>query len=170
MIDAAIAMGTSLPPDVVEKVASIMEMHHGSELRPRIADSVPHAQYRDRILRFLDEWGAEEPQISPERVSTALQTAARFQRLREAEQSVEMVWTGPDPNAVAYRHTEQAILQVLNSAKERALIVSYAVYDIPHVQGAVVRAAQRGVAITVVVETPSETDVKNEYSTLLLRA
>jgi phosphatidylserine/phosphatidylglycerophosphate/cardiolipin synthase-like enzyme len=44
--------------------------------------------------------------------------------------------------------------------------VSYAVYSIPNIQEAVVRAAKRGVRITVVVETPNKLDVQNEYSTL----
>ena len=66
----------------------------------------------------------------------------------------------------SFRHTEQAILQVLNSAQSRILLVSYAVYSIPNIQDAVVRAARRGVKITVVVETPDKLDVQNEYSTL----
>ena len=44
--------------------------------------------------------------------------------------------------------------------------MSYAVYSIPNIQEAVVRAAKRGVKITVVVETPDKLDVQNEYSTL----
>ena len=44
--------------------------------------------------------------------------------------------------------------------------MSYAVYSIPNIQEAVVRAAKRGVSITVVVETPNKLDVQNEYSTL----
>ncbi len=44
--------------------------------------------------------------------------------------------------------------------------MSYAVYAIPNIQNAVVRAAQRGVKITVVVETPSKLAAQNECSTL----
>ena len=44
--------------------------------------------------------------------------------------------------------------------------MSYAVYSIPNIQDAVVRAAKRGVKITVIVETPDKLDVQNEYSTL----
>ncbi len=44
--------------------------------------------------------------------------------------------------------------------------MSYAVYSIPNIQEAVVRAAKRGVTIAVIVETPNKLDVQNEYSTL----
>jgi phosphatidylserine/phosphatidylglycerophosphate/cardiolipin synthase-like enzyme len=46
------------------------------------------------------------------------------------------------------------------------LLVSYAVHSIPNIKDAIVRAAKRGVNITVVVETPDKLDVQNEYSTL----
>ncbi len=46
------------------------------------------------------------------------------------------------------------------------MLVSYAVYAIPNIQDAVVRAAERGARITVVVETPSKLAAQNEYSTL----
>ena len=46
------------------------------------------------------------------------------------------------------------------------MLVSYAVYAIPNIQEAVVRAAKRGVKITVVVETPNKIAVESEYSTL----
>src|SRR5262249_55694650 len=41
-----------------------------------------------------------------------------------------------------------------------------AVYRIPHVCGALVRAARRGVKISVIVETPDKLEGENEYSTL----
>jgi phosphatidylserine/phosphatidylglycerophosphate/cardiolipin synthase-like enzyme len=46
------------------------------------------------------------------------------------------------------------------------LLVSYAVYSIPNIQGAVVQAAKRGVKITVIVEMPNKLAVETAYSTL----
>ena len=54
------------------------------------------------------------------------------------------------------RRTEQAILQILESAKYRITLVSFAVYRIQNVRNALVRAAQRGVQLTVIVETPDK--------------
>jgi phosphatidylserine/phosphatidylglycerophosphate/cardiolipin synthase-like enzyme len=114
----------------------------------------------------LQDWQGSAPGVSHSEVAIALRTAAYSQRLRDADQSVEIAWTGPRGETFSCRHTEQAILQVLNSAHRRILLVSYAVYSIPNIQEAVVRAAKRGVRITVVVETPDKLDVQNEYSTL----
>ena len=48
-------------------------------------------------------------------------------------QSVELAWTGPDTEQTPFRRTEQAILQVLDAAKNRITLVSFAVYRIPNV-------------------------------------
>ena len=47
-----------------------------------------------------------------------------------------------------------------------SLLVSYAVYRIPNVRDALVRAARRGVRIEVIVETPDRIEGQREYSTI----
>jgi len=166
IIEAALKLAGKLPGDVIEQAAQIISTHDVVDARSRIADSIPHPHYRSLCLGFFQDWRAKAPAVSPAEVAIALRTASCSQRSREADQAVEIVWTGPRSEEVSFRHTEQAILQVLNSAKNRILLVSYAVYAIPNIQDAVVRAAKRYVKITVVVETPDKMDVQSEYSTL----
>jgi len=166
IIEAALTLAGKLPGDVIEQVAQIISTHDVVDARSRIADSIPHPHHRSLCLRFFNDWRTKAPGVSPAEVAVALRTAACSPRSREGDQSVEIVWTGPRSEAVSFRHTEQAILQVLNSAKNRILLVSYAVYAIPNIQDAVVRAAKRGVKITVVVETPNKLAVQHEYSNL----
>jgi len=52
------------------------------------------------------------------------------------------------------------------AAKSRITLVSFAVYRIPNIARALVRAAQRGVRLTVIVETPDKIKGEGEYSTL----
>jgi len=166
IVEAALKLAGKLPGDVVEQTAQIISSHEASEARSRIADSIPHPHHRSLCLKFFNDWRTKAPGVSPAEVAIALRTAACSQRSREADQSVEIVWTGPRSEEISFRHTEQAILQVLNSAQSRILLVSYAVYSIPNIQEAVVRAAKRGVKITFVVETPNKIAVESEYSTL----
>jgi len=81
-------------------------------------------------------------------------------------QTVELAWTGPDTGIHLFRWPEQAILQALDSARQRIPLVSFAVYKIGNVRDAPVRAAARGVRLTVVVETPEKLDGEAEYSTI----
>jgi phosphatidylserine/phosphatidylglycerophosphate/cardiolipin synthase-like enzyme len=166
IIEAALKLAGKLPGEVIEQAAQVIAGHEPVDARSRLSDSIPHTQYRSLCLGFFQVWRTKASGVSPSEVAIALRTAACSQRLREADPSVEIVWTGPRSENVSFRHTEQAILQILNSAESRILLVSYAVYSIPNIQDAVVRAAKRGVKITVVVETPEKLDVLNEYSTL----
>jgi phosphatidylserine/phosphatidylglycerophosphate/cardiolipin synthase-like enzyme len=67
---------------------------------------------------------------------------------------------------VPIRQTEQALLQVIDAARERLLVVSYAVYKIPRVCDALVRAAGRGVALRVVIEGAHRHDGLDMYDRL----
>ena len=166
IIDATAKIATRLPGDVLESLAVIIESQQLADIRSRIADSVPHPQNRSVALNYVDQWQESSQDVTGQEIAMALRTAAHLEQIRQTAQSVEMVWTGPQTEDVPYRRTEQAILEVLNSAQKSLLLVSYAVYSIPNIQDAVVRAARRGVRITVVVETPSKLDVANEYSTI----
>lgn len=125
-----------------------------------------HPHYRSHSTWFIDACLHAAPTTPPQAVALALLTAAHAERTHRDEQSVELVWTGPDADVVPFRRTEQAILQVLDSAQKRITLVSYAVYRIPYIREALVNAARRGVVITVIVETPDRIEGQSEYNTL----
>jgi len=167
--EEAARLASRVPTSVIETVAARLERSDGSDwanLREQIALAIPTPDYRGAVISLLDRWRSQAPEVTPQAVAAALVTASYIAKKRREEQSVEVVWTGPDQSVIPLRRTEQAILQVLNSAQNRILLVSYAVYSIPNIQDAVVRASKRGVKITVVVETPDKLDVQNEYSTI----
>jgi len=134
--------------------------------RSRIIHGVSHAHYRCLATGFLDCWRGQAASVTPQAVALALLTAVHAEKAHRDQQSVELVWTGPENGMVPFRRTEQALLQVIDSAAERVLVVSYAVYNIPRICESLVRAAGRGAAITVVVETPDRLEGQNTYDTL----
>jgi phosphatidylserine/phosphatidylglycerophosphate/cardiolipin synthase-like enzyme len=169
IVEAATRLAAQLPPQTLELVAKIIEDADRNALpspRIRIAQSILQPYYRSLASRFFDDWQANAHSVSPEALALALRTASHVHRSEEESQGVELVWTGPDPDAVPFRRTEQAILQVLDSAARRITLVSFAVYRVPHIREALVRAASRGVRITVIVETPNRLEGENEYNTL----
>ncbi|GAC1449365.1 MAG: hypothetical protein NVSMB9_33170 [Isosphaeraceae bacterium] len=89
-------------------------------------------------------------------------TIAHLRRLGDRQQTIELAWTGPGSQSVKHRHTEQAILQVLDFATHRITIVCHAVYRIPHVRDALVRSARRGVRVKIIVETPDKIQGQRE--------
>ncbi len=158
-----------LPPSVVEAVAARLECGDGpdaSSLRGRIAQTVPSPHHRSLVVTFLDRWRSQANDIPPQAIAAALHTAVLSERERREAQSVELVWTGPDVGVVPLRRTEQVVLQVIEAASQRLLVVSYAVFNVPRICEALIRAADRGVAINVIVESPDRIAGQKAYSTL----
>jgi phosphatidylserine/phosphatidylglycerophosphate/cardiolipin synthase-like enzyme len=134
--------------------------------KARIAAGISQPHYRCLATGFLDAWQSEAKTISPEAVAAALLTAAHSEQTHLQQQSAELVWTGPDVGVAPLRRTEQALLQVIDSARHRTTVVSYAVYHIPRICEALFRAANRGVCINVIIETPDRLEGQNTYDTL----
>lgn len=166
IVESAYALACSLPSSTAESVAGAILTCSQSLLRAEIARRVPHHQYRDLTLAFVDYWQSEAKEVDARTVGVALQTAALSEKIHRDSHSVEMVWTGPNTEVSPFRRTEQAILQVLDAAKSRITLVSFAVYRIPNIGKALVRAAKRGVTLTVIVETPDKIEGEGEYSTI----
>jgi len=162
--EAAIVLASKLPVSTVEAIADVVAA--GFNIKSEITKRVAHHQHRDLALSFIDTWKADASKLDGQVIAIALQTAAWSEQKHRDAQSVELVWTGPDTDANPFRRTEQAILQLLDSAQHQITLVSFAVYSIPNVANALVKAAKRGVRLTVIVETPDKLGGENEYSTI----
>lgn len=135
--------------------------------RQAILQSVPTPEFRDATADFIDHWHAHAAKVGAEAVAMALLTAAKCEYDHRTEETVEIVWTGPESAETRFRQTEQAILEVVNSATNRLTVVSYAVYRIPRIREALIAAASRGVCIRLIVETPNRVEGQGEYDCLL---
>jgi phosphatidylserine/phosphatidylglycerophosphate/cardiolipin synthase-like enzyme len=166
IVESAHQLASSLPTATVQAVAAALLSGSTAGLRTDIAKRVPHHHHRDLALSFVDRWQEQFPEIDARTAAVALQTAALALRNFRDSQSVEVVWTGPGSEDLSFRRTEQAILHVLDAAVSRITLVSFAVYRIPNVAASLVRAAKRGVRLTVIVETPDRVTTSNEYDTL----
>jgi phosphatidylserine/phosphatidylglycerophosphate/cardiolipin synthase-like enzyme len=166
IMEAVARLAVGVPLDVVERVAQVISTSGLSEVRSKVAEAVPHPGHRNLCLRFVGEWLSSPSPVSALETAMSLRTAAHLGRLGDRKQKIEMAWTGPRSESIAHRHTEQAILQVLDSATQRITIVCYAVYRIPHIRDALVRAARRGVQVKIIVETPDKIQGEREYDTI----
>ncbi len=167
---AAARLADRLPYTLMVCVAEAVAQYGNLEpaaARRAILQYVPTPDFRDVTAEFLDHWHMTAAGVGAKAVAVALVTAAECEHDHRHEESVEIVWTGPEPAETRFRQTEQAILEVVNSASKRLMVVSYAVYRIPRIREALVAAANRGVAIRLVVETPNRVEGQGEYDCLL---
>ena len=167
---AAARLADRLPYAVMISVAEAVALYGGLDrphARQAILQSLPTPDFRDATADFLDLWHSSAGNVGAEAVAVALVTAAKSELDHRHEETVEIVWTGPEPAETRFRQTEQAILEVVNSATKRLTVVSYAVYRIPRIREALVAAANRGVGIRMIVETPNRIEGQGEYDCLL---
>jgi phosphatidylserine/phosphatidylglycerophosphate/cardiolipin synthase-like enzyme len=135
-------------------------------LRLATSQIVPQPQLRARVTDLLAAWEQHTPELAPAEVALMVRTAVAATRSVRASQSIELVWTGPLVTGPTMRRTDQALLQVINAAQQSLLIVSFAVYKIPAIAGAIVRAAERGVTIRICVEAPEPSGQKMAHDTV----
>jgi superfamily II DNA or RNA helicase len=166
IVESAYALACSLPNSTAEAVATAILTCSEESLRAEISKRVAHHHHREMAQAFVDRWKKDANEVDGRTVAVALQSASLSERTHRNSQSVELVWTGPDIESSPFRRTEQAILQVLDVAKKNITLVSFAVYRIPNVAMALVRAAKRGVRLTVIVETPDRIAGEGEYNTI----
>lgn len=158
-----------LPGSVVESLAQTLTGADASDwpgTLGRAVEGIAQPHHRSLVVGFLDNCRTCADRVTPQAVAAALLTAAVSEQAHREHQSVELVWTGPDVGVVPLRRTEQVMLQVIDAATHRLTVVSYAVYNIPRICEALLRAAARGVAIKVIVESPDRLEGQNTYSTL----
>jgi len=162
-------LAKALPFPVVEALANDLLQLDPSGIagsRSRLIERITHPHYRGIVAKFFDAWRLKAAQVTPQMIAAALLSTAFLEKSHREGESVELVWTGPDVGAGPLRHTEQALLEVISNANRRLTVVSYAVYNIPDICKALLTAADRGVAINIVVESPDRIEGQNAYSTL----
>lgn len=147
----------NLPHRLIMQLADAIQQAdsaHWPRLRLQVMNDVTQPALRERLVTFLDFWQQHAAHISPASVSLALQTAAQVQAHHRDSQQIELVWTGPDSPIIPLRRTEQVLLQLINNAQHTLHIVSFAVYKADPIMQALTQAAQRGVSISLYLETP----------------
>jgi cardiolipin synthase A/B len=85
-------------------------------------------------------------------VGAMLRSGAATARALRDGLSQELVWTGPTTGLVPIRHTEQVLTGLINGAQRKLFIVSFVAFAVPSITAALCRAAERGVAICILLE------------------
>jgi phosphatidylserine/phosphatidylglycerophosphate/cardiolipin synthase-like enzyme len=162
-------LAQELPAQAIQPLVSSIANSpagHWSQTLRQAQGAIAHAYYREKVGNFVDAWRASAPEAEPAGVALALETAIYCVEATRRSQTLELVWTGPQSDT-ALRRTDQALLQLIESARSELLIVSFAVYSIPDIRAALVRASKRGVQLTIIIESPKESDGKIAYDGLI---
>ncbi|MGB0385404.1 MAG: DISARM system phospholipase D-like protein DrmC [Ardenticatenaceae bacterium] len=155
-----------LPHHLLFIIATKLEQAASSEwdyMRAMILSSTPQSHYRTHVEQLLERWQTDSPTLPASTIAFALKAAAHTAQPNAP--TTELIWTGPTANQ-ALRRTEQALLQIIEAAQSRLLLVSFTTYPIPAVTQALQNAIKRGIELRICLEAPQSGAGKINYDTI----
>lgn len=169
MVAAVAEVARDLSKSQVNEVVDILDAYAldpSHDLRGSLTRVLPASSQFLSLSRLLALCNNSSAALAPGMLASMLLVAQRAAEETRAEQSVELVWTGPEIIHVPLRRTEQVLLELIQSASESLLLVSFAVYMVSSVSDALTRAARRGVRVDICVESPEPGNVSVGYDTV----
>jgi cardiolipin synthase A/B len=148
-------LGLELHPDRIAAIASKIESLDSIERFGLVKPVFGPNADKSMIDRLDSAWRCSK-QVHPSELAAALRGASATAALHERRGSIEMVWTGPSTGMVPVRHTEQALCEVIESARNRLFIVSFVAYEMPAITKALKDAIGRQVKVDLLLESSAE--------------
>lgn len=94
-----------------------------------------------------------DAEMAPGELASAMYGAIAASRNPMSQSKLDILWTGPQTSAVPVRRNEQALCELIDSAKESLFVVSYVSYKADKVFKAIGSAIARGVKVSFLLET-----------------
>ncbi|MGC4048337.1 MAG: DISARM system phospholipase D-like protein DrmC [Paludibaculum sp.] len=151
--EACLKLVEELPSSLVESL--IANLRCGAPL------AMPSPKYQGRVDEFIRFRMDIRHELAP-----MLEVALAARR---AEPTTQLVWTGPSTSVVKPRQTEQALLEVVSSAKNSLTVTSFGIFQVMRLAEELERAAERGVLVRIVLgdrEMRSEQEILSQRQQL----
>jgi phosphatidylserine/phosphatidylglycerophosphate/cardiolipin synthase-like enzyme len=137
---------------LVDRLATLDE-HSSLSERMAVSYTTSQGDAREMVAELIRCWNEEHPELSPRSLAFTLQSASEVDEHHRNREEVHLIWTGPDVSDLPFRRTEQALLELVESAKRTLLIVAFAAYKIPELVEAINAVASAGVNVVCVFES-----------------
>lgn len=154
LLDAIAALVSLVSPEKVQAVAARVRRIEASNAVTALPSVVGTPVASSVVEQFAAAW--QNTTVGSDELASMLIAASHVYTKSASEQSTEFVWTGPTTPFVSARRTEQALLQVINSAEQSLFITSFVAYDVSTIVKALNAANDRGVAISMLLELSQE--------------
>jgi phosphatidylserine/phosphatidylglycerophosphate/cardiolipin synthase-like enzyme len=162
-------LASALPVELMETLATTLEASTPDDrayLHAKITRALLQPGFQAQLERLFHTWEASAPELTPQGIALALRAAARVEHQHRQQQTLSLVWTGPDSHVIPLRRTDQVLLQLIQSARTKLTVVSFAVYKAQAIAEALIQAARRNVTIAICLETPEASEGKVAFDML----
>lgn len=154
LLDAIAALVSLVSPEKVKAVAARVRRTEASKAASALPSVVGTPAASSVVEQLAAAW--QNTTVSPDELASMLLAASHVYTKAASEQSTELVWTGPTTPFISARRTEQALLQIINSAEQSLFITSFVAYDVSSIVKALNAASERDVEIAMLLESSQE--------------
>jgi phosphatidylserine/phosphatidylglycerophosphate/cardiolipin synthase-like enzyme len=148
---AVLRMVDSLPRSSIEAAATGAERASANDAGA-VVGAIAHPDYQRAAASLVTAWRTA-PEVPGNMLASLLRVAAAVRAHALSQEQIDVVWTGPGTHEVPSRSTEAVVLEVIEAAEERLLLVTYAAFPHEPLLAALRAAVARGVRTEVLVET-----------------
>jgi len=150
LLEAIAALVSLVSPEKVQAVAARVRRTEASKAATALTSVVGTPVASAVVEQLAAAW--QNTKVGSDELASMLLAASHVYSKAASEQSTELVWTGPTTPFVSARRTEQALLQVINSAEYSLFITSFVAYDVSTIVKALNAANDRGVVVSMMLE------------------
>jgi len=150
LLEAVAAVAGMVSPEKIQGIASRIRKAGTAKAAGGLPGSVGTPAAAGVVSQLIDAWGATT--VGAHELASMLLAASHVFTKVKADETIELVWTGPTTPFISARRTEQALLQVINAATRTLFITSFVAYDVSIIVKALNAASDRGVAISMLLE------------------
>ncbi|OIM98657.1 phospholipase [Polynucleobacter sp. MWH-Tro8-2-5-gr] len=154
MLELVSALAAQIPFDKAQAIASKIRALESKDSAASVLSLISAPKALELLNEVIREWRLRN--ISAIELSAMLIASSYTQSKITNESSVELVWTGPTSRFVAPRRTEQALLQVINSAQKELFITSFVAYNVQSIVNALNAVCDKGITLTMLLESSHE--------------
>ena len=151
LLDAIASVVCLVSPEKVQAIATRIRRTDASKAASALSGAVGTPVASGLVDQLINAWRASS--VSAEELALMLLAAGHVFAKAASDQSTELVWTGPTTPFVSARRTEQALLQVINAAKQTLFVTSFVAYDVLTIVKALNEASERGVVTSMLLES-----------------
>lgn len=154
LLDAIAALVSLVSPEKVQFIAARVRRTEASKAASTLPSVVGTPIASAVVEQLATAW--QNTEVGSDELALMLLAASHVYNKAASEQSTELVWTGPTTPFVSARRTEQALLQVINSAEQSLFITSFVAYDVSTIVKALNAACERGVNVIMLLESSQD--------------
>lgn len=121
---------------------------------------------RNVMEHIFTTWYNDDSPRDIKELISIIASAHQVKLRLEQKHDIDLVWTGPQATNSNMRRIDEALIEMISIAQHEIIVVSFAVYKAIHIMNALKDALNRGVSVSLYLETARSSGGKMSFDTI----